>query len=481
MKRNSVFILLLFLSCLLSAQSNYYVSNSGLNSNSGESINDAWKTIEYGCNELSPGDTLNIIGGTYNEKIELENSGLQDKRITIRAYKNDSVIVDGTGILSKKALFHTHNVSYYTLKGIHFTNNFYTFGDGGFYADGYGTGIELLDCKFSNISISSDASHPVTNNTNQPVVSFVGDDTEKPLTELLIQNIEVYNCRPGYSECISLNGNVSDFVIANNSVHDNANIGIDIIGNYGTCETPELDHARNGIIKNNVCYNNYSPVSTAGGIYVDGGHDIVIENNILYNNDYGAEIGCEENGTTENIIFKNNIIYNNTKAGMALGGYNEDTSGTVINAKIYNNTFYNNDTDASGNGELFLTLFENGSIYNNIFHLSDNNFLMSCTRAQPNLKMDYNLIYCKDGKKDVFVYWLTKDVKGFNKILRILNIGINNTFGNPHFTNSENANFKLSRKSAAINSGNATYDFINTEASNLKTVTDCGAFPYEEQ
>ena len=68
----------------------------------------------------------------------------------------------------------------------------------------------------------------------------------------------------GSSESVVLNGNIDGFLIAGNRVHDNNNIGIDMIGFEGTAMHPdqdseknqyEADRVRNGICRDNIIYN----------------------------------------------------------------------------------------------------------------------------------------------------------------------------------------------------------------------------------
>ena len=59
--------IILLLEINLCAQTNYYLSTTGNNSNDGNSVNQAWKSIQYALDQLSSNRTLNIIEGTYNE------------------------------------------------------------------------------------------------------------------------------------------------------------------------------------------------------------------------------------------------------------------------------------------------------------------------------------------------------------------------------------------------------------------------------
>jgi len=52
----------------------YYVSNTGSNSNNGLSPDSAWLTLGYSCSQLSAGDTLFIMDGTYAE-YNIQNRG----------------------------------------------------------------------------------------------------------------------------------------------------------------------------------------------------------------------------------------------------------------------------------------------------------------------------------------------------------------------------------------------------------------------
>ena len=465
---------------LATAQNNYYVSTSGNDGNSGTLAN-PFLTIQHGIDQLSAGDNLYILAGTFSEKLDLSTSGTAGQMITIRAYQNQNVIIDADAFNNTLPIFYAGNQSYFRIEGIHFTNNYSTNGSGGIYIEGFGHHIEIVNCKFSNIAISRNVNHAVNSSTNQPVVSFAGTSPSDSLTDILVSGIEIFNCRPGYSECLTLGGNLTDFNLLNNHIHDNTNIGIDAIGNEGICSVPTLDHARRGLIKNNHCHHNLSPYSASAGIYVDGGHDVIIENNDLHHNGYGVEIGCEQAGDAKQITCRNNLIYLNSNAGIALGGYDLSTGGLVRDSKVLNNTFYHNDTGNNGNGELLYTQFENGEVSNNIFFLSAQNYLMSNDRAQPNLTMDYNLVYCAAGQANVEAYWDTNDLIGLSTIYTTAGVGIHDVWGDPLFADVANANFHIANNSPARNSGNPLFvaasgeEDIDGEARVNDSRVDCGA------
>ncbi|HFC01213.1 MAG TPA: T9SS type A sorting domain-containing protein [Phaeodactylibacter sp.] len=452
MQKTLITLLIISSSLLAMAQNNYYVSTTGSNGNSG-TLASPWLTIQYGCDQLVAGDTLNILAGTYPEKVNFTQSGSAGQMITVRAYQSQNVVMDANASPNGFSIFYVENQSYFRIEGIHFKNSINLDGAGGIYIEGYGHHIEVINCKFSNIAVSSDVNFVPMSNHNNPVISFAGSSTTDSLTDILVQGIEIFDCRPGYSECLTLGGNVTDFELRNNYIHNNQNIGIDAIGNEGICATASLDHARRGLIKDNECAYNLSNYSTSAGIYVDGGYDITIENNQLHHNSYGAEIGCELDGDAKNIIFRNNILYLNTSAGIALGAYDTGTTGNVNSSKVLNNTFYHNDTDSNGNGEILYTKFENGVVENNIFYLSSQNYFMSESRDQPNLVMNYNLVFCDAGQANIEAFWNGANLMGLSNIYTASGTGANDTYGNPIFADAANADFHIPSNSPAINIG----------------------------
>src|SRR4051794_8262784 len=90
------------------------------------------------------------------------------------------------------------------------------------------------------------------------------------MTNIVIDGSEVYQCRTGNSETIAINGNVVNWEVTNNLVHDNTNIGIDAIGYEATCcggtSDAILDRARNGVIRGNTVWNCSSAGTAATGV-----------------------------------------------------------------------------------------------------------------------------------------------------------------------------------------------------------------------
>ena len=54
-----------------------------------------WKTVNHALNQLEPGDTLVLRGGSYFENVYCAVAGTKEQPITIRAFPGERVIIDG--------------------------------------------------------------------------------------------------------------------------------------------------------------------------------------------------------------------------------------------------------------------------------------------------------------------------------------------------------------------------------------------------
>ncbi len=89
---------------------NYYVSTTGNDLNSG-SLTAPFMTIQKGVDNLFPGDTLFIRGGSYHEKVIIDQKhGIENYPIVITAYQNEEVLLDGTIPIETSWTLHTGNI-----------------------------------------------------------------------------------------------------------------------------------------------------------------------------------------------------------------------------------------------------------------------------------------------------------------------------------------------------------------------------------
>lgn len=478
MKKLSVFLVMMQLTSACFSQTNYYVSPSGNDLNAG-TLSSPWKTIQHSLNNMTGNSILQVAGGTYNEKIVIPLSN-----ITIKNQTADTPIIDATGIGSQNSIIAIIDKNSITIDGLELKNNIQNDAQG-ILIEGLCNAITIKNCILHDIHFSANPNASVNASTNAQGIIIYGTHPTTAISNLQIENNQLYNCRLGYSEGIAINGNVDGFEVKNNLVHDLTNIGIDAIGHEGTCPSPSNDQARNGLVKNNTIYNCLSPYATSGGIYIDGGKSIIVENNTSYHNGYGIEIGCENTGkTTDAITVRNNVFYDNEMCAIALGGFDYPSgSGKVTNATIRNNTCFSNDFANSGNGELYLSYSENSRIENNVFYTSSENNLAYAELTQPNVSMNYNIIYCPGGTTSLYSSWNGSNYAGYAAFVAGTSSNSNSLFANPNFTsaNTTNPDFHLLSTSSAINAGNPTFvaapnetDFYG-ELRIENTVVDCGA------
>ena len=464
MKKPILILLCSLFSIACFTQNNYYVATTGNDADDG-SLATPWQSIQYAVTQLSAGDVLEIMAGTYVGKIDLSVSGAIGQTITIKNHNSDHVIIEGSTLSDYEYLLKIEDVDFITITGLKFQDYQKLDAIGILVINS--SNVTISNNEFSNIDYSATAigQTPNSSQNSQPIIVF-GRDPLHPISNLIIDGNTIFDCEVGYSECLSVNGNVDGFEVTNNHIYNNTNIPIVAIGHEGECSDPQFDQARNGLIKNNNVHDNPSAYAAAGGIYIDGAKSVVVENNISYNNNYGIEVGCENNGaapndpSASNITVRNNLLYNNTITGIAFGGYNYPTTGKVETTTIRNNTCFNNDTDNSYSGEMYITYVENSSIENNIFYTNNaDKVLFIASEAIPTLALNYNLFYTPSGTNDIAIEINGTGYYEFSTYQSGASQDANSSFGNPMFV-SENIpgpDLHIAAASPAVDSGNPSF------------------------
>lgn len=84
----------------------YYVGPAGDDAADGQSVDTAWQSLPRAVSELSPGDTLYLIGGVYSGGVNLNiPAGEADGVITLRGRGADDVLIEGPVVLQGGAGF----------------------------------------------------------------------------------------------------------------------------------------------------------------------------------------------------------------------------------------------------------------------------------------------------------------------------------------------------------------------------------------
>lgn len=429
------------------ASQSYYVSTDG-NDNSPGSLSQPWRTIGKAANTVAAGSTVYVRGGVYNEQVPVNVSGSAGAGyITLRNYEGEAPVLDGTGLTVstdtlQNGLFLIVDRSYIIIQGFEIRNY------SSITTDAAPVGINI-NGKAHHIQIRNNRIHHIETNADligadAHGIAVYGTAAPESINNIIIDGNELYSLKLGSSEALVLNGNVELFSVTKNIVHDVDNIAIDFIGFEETSPDPAYDQARDGLVSGNTIYNvtsygnsSYGNIYSAGGIYVDGGKDIIIEKNEIYNADIGIELASEHQGrATSGIILRNNVIFNNNIAGISIGGYDTDR-GSTEDCIIVNNTLYHNDTRKEGNGELSLNYdTRSNTITNNIFYANDQGLLIGnvYTENADNV-LDYNLYFSIVSDEAITWQWKNQDYEGFAAYQSGTGNDTHSLFADPQFVN----------------------------------------------
>ena len=436
--------------------------------------------------------------GTYNETVSINVSGSANGGyITFQNAPDETPILDGTGLTSPDGdnAFYINSQNYLIIRGFEIRNYTSIIPDAvpmGIQIEGNAHHIQLLNNHIHHIETNASVDQDLLG-ADAHGIAVYGNEKQS-IHHLTISGNELDHLKLGSSESLALNGNVEQFTVTHNLVHDTNNIAIVFIGFEETVADPMLDQTRNGVVISNTIYNVDSSTNpayggnetgggdrSAGGIYVDGGTNIYIDRNHVYSANIGIEIASEHaDGNTSYITVTNNFIYNSHTAGIALGGYDTDR-GYAANCVIVNNTFYHNDTVHSGSGELMMQYdTRNNIIKNNIFHANDQNVLMSNVYTQ-NISniVDYNLYYAPGGAEHSEWMWQNVSYSSFDTYRSGTDNDVHSVFTTPLFIDFVKPDIHVQNISPVINQGDnlavvSNYD-IDGETRIQSNIVDIGA------
>ena len=466
-------ILLMLLMCVSGAfgqsGSSFYVSTTGDDSNPGTQTA-PWRTVQHAADTARAGSTVNVRGGVYEELVSIKASGnAADGFITFRSYPGETAVLDAEHIApnGRSGVLTIHNQSYVRIEGLEIRN--YRTAEHrltplGISVMGAGSHIELLKNNVHHIEQNFGGRDAPGRGGNAFGIAVYGTDAKTPISELVIDGNEVHHLKTGSSESLVVNGNITNFRITHNVVHDNNNIGIDVIGFERTAPDPAVDQARDGVVSGNLIYNitsrgnpAYRNDESSDGIYVDGGTRVLIEQNVIHDVDFGIELASEhQNRATSYVTARNNLIYRCHTAGVSIGGYAPER-GHTEHCTVINNTLYNDDTSATGSGEFQMQwnmaddIFENNIVYAGPRCLITVN-KSQVEKNQPPVTIDRNLYYCASGSKASTWKEASATVTGFDNYVQSTGNDHHSRFMDPRFVDAAN-DFHLRSDSPAISAG----------------------------
>ncbi len=436
----------------------FWVATDGDDSSPGSEA-EPWATLQHAADVLPPGATVYVREGEYPQRVEIHVSGEPGRPITFAAAPDDQVVLDGSSLdvpAEQSAMVEIDSERYITIQGFEIM---------GYRSDRSGRvpiGI-LVTGASDHVRISGNSVHdmgttfPGRNGGDAHGIGVFGTTADHPIEEIEIVDNELADLTLGSSEALVVNGNVEDFLIERNRVHDTNNIGIDVIGFEGTAPDPIVDQARDGIVRGNSVWNidsygnpAYGRDRSADGIYVDGGRDILIEGNVVHDVNIGIELASEHAGrSTRNVTVRSNVVYDATAIGIAIGGYDR-RRGSTEDSLIVNNTIVNTD------GPELLVQFDtrNNMIANNVIVAGPQHvFVENRYRENMGNVLDDNLYYSIDGSPTGTWQWRGVDHDDFDTWAESSGNDGRSTFADPLFADPEAHDYRLEPGSPAIDEG----------------------------
>ena len=278
MRKKTLLCLLLFFSLANHGYStNYYVSNSGNNTNTGLTLNLAWATLQYAANKVAPGDCVLVANGTYTG-CYISTSGNAGKPIVFKALGSSAIINQPNGTTNDG--INIEGGDWIVIEGFRVINQ-------------PRTGIRVVN-----------ADHCVIRK------NYCDNNSRWGILTGFAENIIIE-----YNECS--NSQIEHGIYFSNSA-DNPII------RYNKCH-----------------HNNANGIHMNGDISLGGDGIITnarVEGNIIYENGVGGGSGINCDGVS-NSIFLNNLLYENHASGISL--YKIDGGAGSSNNKVYNNTIIN--------------------------------------------------------------------------------------------------------------------------------------------
>lgn len=271
----------------------YYVSNKGDDAAEGRTTETAFRTVSRALEVVQPGDAILILPGIYHEALELEDAGNSRAPITIRG-EGGVAVLDGQRIMTigfwcescTNFVFQNLEIRNYTDIGIGVYLSYdiimrnLTVHHNGFDA-------QLTDWEIEGYGINVDESQKITVENNEV---YQNGPQPQLLGRLMGTGINTYMC----TAC----------VIRNNRSHDNIGGGI------------LVEDGENVLVEGNEIYSNDLDATVEewwdGGIWIDGGHDVIVRDNAFRDNlGPGIQVSDEDHQQPYGYVIENNVSTGN--------------------------------------------------------------------------------------------------------------------------------------------------------------------------
>jgi len=468
----------------------YYIDNiHGSDENNGTATL-PWGTIQKCLDEVNPGDTCSIKGGTYYEALTLKNSGTSSARITLKNANNETVVIDSG---KNKTLVTSGRVGYYTIEGLRFIASYTSAGQGDYTID-----LKMTLWDGETNKDGGNNGFVIRNSYIEGAIKFYGHNN-------IVENCEL-NGKQNWSNGINDEFAAShDNLYRGNVIHDYTKRGVWTmqytdniqiegntiynIGNMGI----DCDGAGNPVwrcmVKNNQIYD----ITGEGvGILLENAFDSIAEANEIYRVkqgigiiNYGPPIIQEEYRTTDtHTIIRNNVIHNTSQDGIICKG--------SPGGKALNNTIYDTRQTPGYWAGIGLTGYEgyychNWEIKNNVVSQAGKYAIWydSPTGGLNNLSSDYNL-FDFDSTEEIFIWIVYSETEedwtqySLSQMQNQKQLEKHSISGKSMFIYETIGDFHLQGSSPAIDAGNnvgVTSDFDGVQRPQ-GSAYDIGAFEF---
>ncbi len=418
-----------------------------------------WATLQHAADTVPAGATVYVRGGTYGQRVDVHVSGKPGLPITFSAAPGETAVLDGSSLdvpNDSSAMIGIDSQRFITIQGFEITgyrSDVSRHVPMGIFVTGSADHIRLDGNSIHDMGTSFQG----RNGGDAHGIAVYGTSVDHPIEDVEIVDNELSNLVLGSSEALVMNGNVKDFLIEGNRVHDTNNIGIDVIGFEGTASDPAVDQARDGVVRGNQIWNidsygnpAYGYDRSADGIYVDGGRDVLIEGNTIHDVNIGIEMASEHAGrTTRNVTVRNNVVYDSTTIGIAIGGYDR-RRGSTEDCVIMHNTVVNTDGP-----ELLVQFDTRGNVItNNVIVAGPRHvFVRNIYVENFDNVLDHNLYYSVDGSPAGTWQWKGRGYRRFDAWRARSGNDRDSLFADPSFVDPEGHDYTLGDDSPAIDAG----------------------------
>lgn len=404
-------LILIFSFIGYSSATTYYVSNEGDDNNAGTLENVPWEHLVHACSTVVAGDTVFIMGGSWDEddpvvdgsvdvgNIYPRNSGTSGNPIVFIAYPDSArpVLYGNQGVGDRTTIY-IHGRDYIVLDGLEVENSW--------------RGIRIEASGY--ITVKNCVSHHNTGPINDNAAGvMIGYDYSHDIT---IQNCTFYNQYEGNLADSTDGWNVSGIHVyrcKNLLIEDNTIWGQPL--GFGI-RMKMADTT--GIVRNNVVHDCYTGIGT--------GLDLVgmeIYENIIYDVfSSGIRISLNTDRNADDISIYNNTIYNSANTGI-----HAYPNGINTNLKIWNN--------------IVVEAYNGVDGYNLTFD-ADNH---------PGLYSDYNCYY--NSGSNTVVYWNGLNSWTLAEFVANTGHGANSIQEDPLFVDAEGHDFRLQSDSPCAYGG----------------------------